>query len=241
MSNARNRKRRESADAGPEVLADDGQLGPPLWLRLTLSVVLVWHVAVVFLSPLSVPPASQLVTDIAQSRAVRWYTDSLYLNHGYHFFGPEPPINQLVRYRVTDPAGEVLAEGEFPDKSQQWPRLLYHRHMMLADQAALGPPDIPAPEWLRLTLRGYGRHLLREYGGDRVGLEYVRHQPLSPLAVLDGADPNAPELFVWAMRVDETAAEMDEPLPVPPPPAPPEPATPAEEPAREAIPPGGQP
>lgn len=196
--------------------------GPALWLRIVLSLVLVWHVFVVFISPFGVEPASILVRTVAYSPYVRWYSDSLYLNHGYHFFGPEPPVNQLIRYRVTNTAGELVAEGEFPNKEQQRPRLFYHRHMMLADQASLGPPDVPSDEWLQLTLRSYGRQLLRIHGGERVEVDCVRHFPLNPTRSLNGDDPNAAEMFSAVASIDETSATLGEPLPVPEPPKLPE-------------------
>lgn len=215
MAQAKNRKRAEAAEAA----VSPPRRGPAAWLKAILSVWIAWHVFVVFVSPFSVPPSSQLAVDIAQSRLVRWYTDPLYLNHGYHFFGPDPPINQVVRYTVTDSGGAVIAEGEFPNKQQQRPRLLYHRHMMLADQAGLGPADIEPEAWLRLKLRGYARHLLRTHGGERAQLDMVRHNLLYPSQAKRGDDPNAPELFVPVASVVETAGDLDTPLPVPAPPS----------------------
>lgn len=214
-------------------------LGPPRSVRLALSGAVVWHLAVVFLSPLAVQPASIVVTEIATSPWVRWYTDSLYLNQGYHFFGPDPPRNQLMRYRVTDAAGAVVAEGSFPDKGAQRPRLLYHRHMMLADQAANGPPDVAPEEWLRLTMRSYARHLLRRHGGDRATIECVVHNPLTPRQTLSEVDENGPETFVSVTWVEETAATVADPLPIPAAPVAPTPDPPT--PAAEPVPVGDSP
>ena len=206
----KNKSSRQAPAASPE------PSGPPaLWLRVLISVVVVWHLLVVFLSPLSVPPSSQVVVDIAQSPSVRWYSDQLYLNHGYHFFGPEPPVNQLVRYQVRSDTGELIAEGEFPDKQAQRPRLFYHRHMMLADQANLGPPDIDRDEWLRLSMRAYGRELLRKHDGASVRVDCVRHGLLFPGQSQAGDDPNAPAMFTPVASVEESAAALEQPLPVP--------------------------
>ncbi|TWT97913.1 hypothetical protein Pla108_20670 [Botrimarina colliarenosi] len=193
---------------------------PAVWVRILISIAVLWHVFVVFISPLAVQPASILVAGIATSPYVRWYTDSLYLNQGYHFFGPDPPRNHLVRYSVTDQQGAVVAEGSFPDKAAQRPRLFYHRHMMLADQAGNGPPDIPADDWLRFSLRAYARQLLRTYDGERAAIECVVHNPLTPRMSLQGVDPNTPETFETVMVVEESAAALAEPLPIPAPPAP---------------------
>lgn len=188
---------------------------PAQGIRVLISLAAVWHLFVVFISPLSVPPASQMVVDLAQSKLIRWYSDSLYLNHGYHFFGPEPPINQLVRYQVSDNTGQPIAEGEFPNTDQQWPRLYYHRHMMLADQANLGPPDISPEDWTRFSMQAYGRHLLRKTSGDRVRIDCVRHNLLYPSQSIRGDDPNAQDLFVPVVSVEVVAAELEQPLPIP--------------------------
>ncbi|MEN0110339.1 MAG: hypothetical protein AAF805_06410 [Planctomycetota bacterium] len=225
------KQRKPPKPTRPETGTDAPAVGyPGLWTRVAIGVAVVWHLFAVFIAPFSVPPTSPLVEGIATSAAVRWYTDPLYLNHGYHFFGPDPPINQLVRYRVTDSGGALIAEGEFPNKEQQSPRLFYHRHMMLADQAGLGPADVEPEAWLRLKLRGYARHLLRTHNGGRVQLDLVRHNLLYPSQSRRGDDPNAPELFVPVASVVETAADLETPLPIPAPPTPQ---------AYEALPPGG--
>lgn len=207
---------------------------PARWVRVLVSLAVAWHVFAVFISPLAVQPASILVSGVATSPYVRWYTDSLYLNQGYHFFGPDPPRNHVLRYSVTDDSGAVVAQGSLPDKTAQRPRLYYHRHMMLADQAGNGPPDVDPEEWLKLSLRGYARHLLREYGGARATVECVIHNPLTPRMSLEGVDPNTPETFESVTWVEETAAALEQPLPVPPPP-------PNGSFDAEPLPPGGEP
>ena len=196
--------------------------GPPVWLKAQLSIWIAWHLLVVFLSPFSVPPSSQLAVDLAQSKAVRWYTDQLYLNHGYHFFGPDPPINHLVRYTVWDSGGAVIAEGEFPNKQQQWPRLFYHRHMMLADQAGLAPVVYdgeiqPVTEEnqeyaVRRSLEAYARHLLRKHSGSEARLDYVRHAILFPEQVEEGVDPSADWMFTPVMSVRQSVSDLPVPL-----------------------------
>ena len=109
---------------------------------------IVWHVSAVFLAPLSIPPSSPLVVDIAQGSFMQWYLDALYLNHGYHFFAPEPSNGHLIRYQVIDDRGGIIAQGEFPNKKDNWPRLLYHRYFMLADQCEVAAAtDAEANQW----------------------------------------------------------------------------------------------
>lgn len=222
-------KNKDKSQPRPQQQGDRkaGQGGAPtlaLWLRVVISLAVAWHLLAVFMAPLSVPPSSELVSRIAQPTrfrdqsdylGVQWYTDALYLNHGYHFFAPDPPVNQLVRYAVTDESGAIVAEGEFPNTEQQWPRLYYHRHMMLADQA----PLMPAPEpqaATQLALRSYARYLLRRHDGAQARLEYVRHAQLNPFEVLEGADPNTPERFERLASVVEYRADLETPLVQPP-------------------------
>ncbi|MCA9190314.1 MAG: hypothetical protein KDB03_01075 [Planctomycetales bacterium] len=60
------------------------------------------------------------------------YVEFGYLDHGYFFFAPDPGPSHLMRFEMD------LSDGshgslEFPDRHAQWPRLLYHRHFMLAE------------------------------------------------------------------------------------------------------------
>ena len=220
---ARNREKSASKGDAPKGSPQPKGASPAgfsLWLRVLLSIGLAWHLFAVFISPLSVQPSSEVIARLAQPYqfvdwpnylGTQWYTDPLYLNHGYHFFAPEPPVNQLIRYTVLDESGSVLAEGEFPNKEQQWPRLYYHRHMMLADQAGLAPGGSP-DESLRLSLRSYARYLLRRHEGTEARLDCVRHGHLIPFDVIAGADPNAPETFSFVTNVSEQSYNLDQPL-----------------------------
>ncbi|WP_250928689.1 hypothetical protein [Aporhodopirellula aestuarii] len=73
------------------------------------------------------------------------YGQFLYLDRGYAFFAPDPGPSHLMRVEMSRPAtgdeGEQspgLAEPNtetrlYPDLNDQWPRLRYHRHFMLAE------------------------------------------------------------------------------------------------------------
>ena len=209
---AQQKDKKRSGGERPLQASRRSAVGLPRWAKVLLSIWVAWHVSVVFLAPFSIPPSSQLVVDISQSKFIRWYTDPLYLNHGYHFFGPEPPTNHLVRYNVVDNSGATIAEGEFPNTDQQWPRLFYHRHMMLADQAGLAPSDVGPEDAVRRSLNAYAHHLIRKHQGAEARLDYVRHEQLVPLQAEEGADPNAPEMFVHEISVRQSVND----LPVPP-------------------------
>jgi hypothetical protein len=154
-----------------------GQL--PLVVKIVVSLLVAWHVAAVFLAPLSIPPSSSLVRDVAQYY-MQWYLDALYINHGYHFFAPEPGAGHLIRYQVLDDRGGTIAQGEFPSKQDNWPRLLYHRYFMLADQCQVdAPTEAEANQWRDTYLKAYARELLRQHdGAATVRVQRVVHFPL---------------------------------------------------------------
>ena len=122
----------------------------PLMVRIIVSLFVCWHLLAVFMAPLSVSvsmatepgrPDDQLPIEIlvAQRPPMQWYLDALYLNHGYSFFAPEPGIGYLIHYDLLDGRGGVVKQGSFPDSEQIWPRLRYHRFLMLASQC-----EVPA-------------------------------------------------------------------------------------------------
>ncbi|MEX2093282.1 MAG: hypothetical protein WD971_11425, partial [Pirellulales bacterium] len=101
-------------------------------------------------------------------------------NHGYHFFAPEPSNGHLIRYTVFDARNGILAQGEFPSKQDNWPRLLYHRYFMLADQCEVASPtEAEANQWRDDYLKAYARQLLRENpSAAAVRVKRVVHFPL---------------------------------------------------------------
>jgi hypothetical protein len=150
----------------------------PLAVKIIVSLLVTWHVAAVFLAPLSIQPSSPLVQELAQ-HYMQWYLDALYINHGYHFFAPEPGPGHLIHYQLTDDAGRVT-EGEFPSKSDNWPRLLYHRYFMLAEQCEVGG-DTEAEFNRRRddVLKGYARQILRAHPeAAMIRLKRIVHYPL---------------------------------------------------------------
>ena len=98
-----------------------------LW---AVRLLIVWHVAAIVIGPSSVPPSSGV-----QRRAWTWvgpYLQPLFLNHGYHFFAPDPGESTLVRFvAVREDGSEV--RGQMPSLDDSWPRLLYHRDFMLTE------------------------------------------------------------------------------------------------------------
>jgi len=62
---------------------------------------------------------------LALRRGLGPYVDWMYLDHGYFFFAPNPGPSHLVGIRDQSVV--------FPDRKEQWPRLLYHRYFMLSE------------------------------------------------------------------------------------------------------------
>ncbi len=115
--------------------------------KIVLSALLAFHVLALVVCPWSIEGSP-----IAQRlwRFYRPYVEVAFLNHGYHFFAPEPGPSHLVRYELELPGGKQLA-GEIPNLAQEQPRLLYHRHFMLTEFLNMlygnvnGDGPMPAP------------------------------------------------------------------------------------------------
>ncbi len=177
----------------------------PRWARRLISAWLVFHLMAIVVAPLSVSPSSALFQ--RTWLVFRPYLQALYLNHGYHFFAPEPGESTLLAYTVERANGEQIV-GHIPRRDLR-PRLLYHRHFMLTEQMPFvpplpdGPPGLPPgvpavsdpPELIQDWYRSYARCLLRKYNGSRVTLERVVHYLPSAQMVLDGATLDDPASF----------------------------------------------
>ena len=80
-------------------------------------------------------PAPSSSWAIAQHWPMQWYLDALYMNQGHSFFAPEVGPGHMIRYQLLDQSGHEIEHGDFPSRKEHWPRLLYHRYFMLADQS----------------------------------------------------------------------------------------------------------
>jgi len=103
------------------------------WSRFAISILLIYHIMAMFVSPWAVPPTSRFAAGLESYFAK--YQTVLYLNHGYRFFAPDPGPASVVSYEMIMPDGSQLA-GIFPDTdaiNRQYPRLLYHRWFMLSE------------------------------------------------------------------------------------------------------------
>ncbi|MEX1232670.1 MAG: hypothetical protein WEB58_20660 [Planctomycetaceae bacterium] len=171
---------------------------PPRWSRVVKCVVSVWlvfHLFALIVAPWSVPPSSLLSVQCWE--VCRPYLEVLNLNHGYHFFAPEPGPSHLVRYEVTRPDGTTV-EGIVPDLETHRPRLVYHRHFMLTEylnRLALEADEIENQKTLNAVAKSFADHLREQHNGTAVTLHLRRHYIPSPQQVIDKVPLNDPSLY----------------------------------------------
>ena len=163
--------------------------------KLIVSAVLLFHLAALVGPPLSLQTQGPLGSSPSVAtlmRSVRWYCQFLYLDRGYAFFAPDPGPSHLIQAATTQPDGSRV-EQMYPDRQQQWPRLLYHRHFMLAEfLTEIHRPPVPprelieidraaADEWVRARARyehvrqSMIEHLKNRGGGRPVAIRRIEH------------------------------------------------------------------
>ncbi len=212
----------------------NGEIGwHPMW-RWLVSLLIVLHLLAVFCAPwdlstqAALPPGFISPTDnlgrqlppqagvlqepivprTLREKVFRHYLNLLYLNHGYEFFAPDPNGSHLIRYQIRDSGGREVAGGQFPDLKAQWPRLLYHRHMMLAAQTG---------DMGEESGRHYAQHLLDVNGGQSIQTQWVFHRLLAPQDVKNGAKLDAPETYQIRANIQEVAKpKPEQPIALPP-------------------------
>jgi hypothetical protein len=179
----------EQLEAIERPLAPRVPLSRPLRWAINLGLVL--HVVAIIIAPAAVSPSSDLVQagwDLFQP-----YLQILYLNHGYHFFAPEPGDSTLLAFQAERPDGTVVS-GRIPNR-EIVPRLLYHRHFMLTEQMK-DAPEALRDEWLG----SYAEHICRKYGAVRVRLTgQTHHLPTM-------------EMIRSGVRLDDSSSYEDEDL-----------------------------
>ena len=106
------------------------------------------------------------------------YLNALYLNQGHSFFAPTVGPCHIVRYELFDQNNQRIGEGLLPDKDKLWPRLYYHRFLMLADQLEMmGGAEGEA--YKRKSLEAFARQLLRQNRkAQTVRVQLYAHYPL---------------------------------------------------------------
>jgi hypothetical protein len=150
------------------------------------------HFSAILAAAASVGPTSELIVEIW--RVFRPYLQFFFLNHGYNYYAPEPAPSTLLDYEVEGPDGSIVARGRLPNRGL-WPRLLYHRYLLLTEHIAVAPPM-----WQHHWYNSYARHLCRKHGGAKVRLTRLTHSPPTMGMVRDGT------------RLDDPVTYMEMPL-----------------------------
>jgi hypothetical protein len=143
------RKLKAAAQEAP-LGSGEQDVNKPGWGKLAISGLLLLHVTAVFWAPFAfasnVGPSSSPFADLVMG-ALRPYITAMYLDHGYFFFAPDPGPSHLVRYKLEFADGREAVEGVFPNLATEQPRLLYHRHFMMAEALHNAyVPSTPPPE-----------------------------------------------------------------------------------------------
>lgn len=172
-----------------------GSGGPKLLSRRArgvVSLLLILHLVAIASAPLAMEPSSLPAQKVFAF--FRPYLDGAFLNHGYHFFAPEPGPSHLIRYELTFSDGRVEG-GMFPDPAEQKPRLNYHRHFMLSEFAnRLAVNDAQQPALHELS-QSFARHLMSERDAESATLFLRRHYIPSPQQVKEGMTLDSEELY----------------------------------------------
>ena len=151
---------------------------------------LLFHCVSVILPPFSVPPSPRIVQDAYT--AIRFYPQLMFLDHGYHFFGPDPGDSTLIRYVATTDDGGFV-RGQIPNR-RIFPRLLYHRHFMLTEA-------IPRFEGFdrdlhKLQIQTYAARLRRSCDAQSVELYRVTHRIAEVERFLAGHSLDDPDSYI---------------------------------------------
>jgi hypothetical protein len=155
-------------------------------LRWAVNLWLVYHLSAIIIAPAAVAPSSELIQ--AAWRLFQPYLELLYLNHGYHFFAPEPTESTLLAYDAERADGTVI-HGRIPNRGIV-PRLLYHRHFMLTEHLRDAPEELQN-EWIA----SYAEHLCHKNGARRVSLTGQLHNLPTMEMVRDGVRLDDPASF----------------------------------------------
>jgi hypothetical protein len=160
-------------------------------IRWAVNLWLVVHISAIIIAPASVGPSSELVRSLWSG--FRPYLQFFYLNHGYHYFAPEPSQSTLLSFVAERDDGTSLS-GRIPDRAIV-PRLLYHRHFMLTEHMNGAPPEL-RERWYG----SYARHLGHAYGASKVSLTRQTHY----LPTM--------EMVRRGVRLDDPASYVEQPL-----------------------------
>lgn len=186
--------------------------------KLAISGLLLFHLLAVVAEPFALFTRGANGTSPAATairRTVAPYVEMGYLNHGYFFFAPNPGPSHLLECNLKSAGGEQ-SRLRLPDLRAQWPRLLYHRHFMLAEflhqlhvdpiseQEVANAPNkelakmVQSERQLFETVRNSMiKHLKERYGFDSAEIFRLEHRlPTYPEVFVDKIPLNDERLYL---------------------------------------------
>jgi hypothetical protein len=158
-------------------------------IKILASCLIAGHLVAIFSAPASVAPSSPLIQSVWSKCSPYLYATNL--NHGYHFFAPEPGASSLLEYSGKTSTGETKY-GVLPDKQKMRPRLLYHRYFMLTEYLGGFAPEDPVR---KKVIANFAQQLLRTENLQQVELRLVRHRPSSRQEILIGDELDTAETY----------------------------------------------
>lgn len=154
---------------------------------MAANAALAYHLFAICIAPAGMPPASPLLVNLAQY--ARSYNNLLFMNHGYHYFAPDPGPSTLISYS-SDRPGDIPVKGTFPSKDIR-PRLLYHRYFMLAENIGAFPDETQEQIFM-----AYANHFRKQHGTETIVLNRITHQPSSIARIQAGGRIDDPETYL---------------------------------------------
>jgi hypothetical protein len=127
--------------------------------RQVASAIIVLYLVVVVIGPLSNPIGS-LHFSVPIAEKISPIQRVLFLGHGYRFFAPDPGPTHRLLYRGARADGTKFS-GHFPDRDNNWPRLLYHRWFMLSETLFNEQALKPSATQFKQRQKEYDRQILR--------------------------------------------------------------------------------
>lgn len=167
-----------------------------------LNLWLAFHLFAIIICPASVEPSSAIVR--AGFRLVSPYSYFLYLDHGFHYFVPDPGASTLVDYSAELPDGTIKT-GRIPSRTT-FPRLLYHRYFMLSEFLGNGPEELTP-----LVERALARQICQETGATKVSLKKIVHQIAREESIVRGMTLSDTSLFTESDLGTYTVEELRSP------------------------------
>ncbi len=200
----------ETATSPPET-ATAGNIPSRRW-RVVLSLLVIGHLWAVVARPIEFATQGPFGTSPAATALrtpVRSYGEWMYLDHGYAFFAPDPGPSHLIRATVQTADGPPQ-QLIYPDLSDQWPRLLYHRHFMLSEffNNLYHPAGDPPPDMAADPMAVQGWHSSRrryEAVRDSIIHRLSLRFPDSEITIerLEHRQPGLPEFLDGSWTIDD--------------------------------------